>query len=641
MRVQQPRRRVRTIWTQVLLIALIPVIAIVIVGGALSGYLINHGLRVSGFAGDVRVALEPISAFVTGVQEERRLTMLRSQSPELDAQRRRVDEATASLERTIDRLSERATGDLSVALAKLAEATHGIAATRAQIDGGVMPAWPAYHYYNDLLDLCGVAIQGIARSAADAEVGFEQMISYDLFKAAEAMARSHAMAVRAVGSGLDGPQFHELAHQLGMYHEQVESVVPRMTQAERERYAELKQTPSWKALVAGDDSLMTRGPKLAAASFDVPAWESSARQVSQGLMGLYVSHSQHSADLATARGRSTFVTSIIAGLAILVIAVLAVVVAYRLSRRMVQRLRLLRKETLDIAHRGLPRLVSTIRAGGPADVDKQATLLHYGGDEVGQVADAFNIAQRTAIAAAAQEAETRQGVRSVFLNIARRNQVIVHRQLEVLDQAERAVEDPEQLRVLFQLDHLATRSRRNAENLIILAGEQPGRQWTNPIALRDVVRGAIAETEQYTRVRAVELPEVSIVGSAVADIVHLIAELVENGTAFSGPNSVVEVRGHYADGGVLVEIEDQGLGIDEQLAAELNAMLSDPPDFDVMALSPQTSVGLFVVARLAARHGISVTLHETGFVGTLATVLIPASRVVLDANQLALHGGGA
>lgn len=632
MRAQRPRRKITTIWTQVLFIALVPSIAVVIVGAAVAVYLVNQGTQISGFAQDVRGALDPISRFVTGIQEERRLTMERatdasSAQVELETQRRRVDEAMADMETTGNRLAANTSDDLRTALTKLAEARHGVPAMRQQIDSGVVDAWKAYHLYNDLLDLCGATIQGIARSAADAEVGFEQMISYDLFKSAEAMSRSHAMAVRAVALGLDGTQFHELAHQLGMYHEQVESVVPRMTQREKETYAALKQTPGWTALVAGDNSLMNRGPVKAAVGFDVPQWEGAARQVGDGLMGLYLSHSRSAADLAAQRGRSTFLASIIGGAAVLLIAVIALVVALRLSRRLVRRLRALRAQSLDLAHHGLPRVVAAIRDGNRVDLEAPVPWLDTGGDEIGQVADAFNTAQQTAIATAVREAETRQGVRAVFLNIARRSQVIVHRQLKVLDSAERTVEDPDQLQLLFQLDHLATRSRRNAENLIILAGEQPGRQWRNPVSLRDIVRSAIAETEQYTRVGTSSIPEVSVVGQAVADIVHLLAELIDNGTAFSPAESRVEIRGHVVGRGVVIEIEDQGLGIEEGQREVLNAMLHNPPDFNVMALSTESRVGLFVVARLAARHGIKIALRESDYGGTRAIVLVPNARV--------------
>ena len=210
----------------------------------------------------------------------------------------------------------------------------------------------------------------------------------------------------------------------------------------------------------------------------------------------------------------------------------------------------------------------------------------------------------------------------MFLNIAHRSQVIVHRQLKALDEAERTQEDPDQLDLLFQLDHLSTRARRNAENLIILGGKQPGRQWRNPVAIDDVVRGAVAETEDYARVSVGQLPETAVQGAAVGDVVHLLAELVDNATAYSPPQSRVELRGNAVGRGVVLEVEDQGLGIEQERRAELNRMLANPPEFSVMTLSAEPRLGLFVVARLAGRHGINVTLRESAYGGTRAIVLL-------------------
>jgi signal transduction histidine kinase len=625
---QQSRRKVTTIWTRVLLIALVPSVAVLAVGAAVAIYLVNQGSKINGFADDVRGALSPMSSFVAGIQEERRLTMARATGQsgsqvELEAQRRQVNDAMPDMDRTSDALAANGSDGLRATLTSLTGARQGLQTLRRQIDGNVIDAWKAYQAYNEVLDLCGQTIQGIAKSSADAEAGFEQMISYDLFKSAEAMSRSHAMAVRAVAQGLDGTQFHELAHQLGMYHEQVKSIVPRMTQQEKDSYAALNKTPDWSTLVANDNSLMNGGPGKAAVNFDVGAWEAAARQVGDSLMSLYHTHSQYAANLAADSGHSAFVASIVGGGAILVIAVAAMVVALQLSRKLVRRLRTLRQQTLDLAHHGLPQVVATIRDGKPIDLERQVAWLDHGGDEIGQVADAFNTAQRTVITTAVREAETKQGVRSVFLSIARRSQTIVHRQLKVLGSAERAAQDPDQLQLLFKLDHLSTRARRNAENLIILAGEQPGRQWRNPVSLRDIVRSAIAETEEFTRVITSGIPDAPVAGAAVADIVHLLAELVDNSTEFSPQDASVEVRGKAVGRGIVLEIEDQGLGMEEAQRNALNVMLQDPPDFDVMAPSTQSRVGLFVVARLAARRGIRISLRESVYGGIDAIVLIP------------------
>jgi signal transduction histidine kinase len=318
------------------------------------------------------------------------------------------------------------------------------------------------------------------------------------------------------------------------------------------------------------------------------------------------------------------VRAIVAGVLVLLLAAAVFVVALRLSRRLIDRLTRLRHEALEVAEHTLPELVENVRAGADVSVDDSLKLLDHGRDEIGEVAEAFNKAQQTAVSAAVQEAKTREGTNKVFLNIAHRSQVIVHRQLKVLDEAERSQEDPEQLEMLFQLDHLSTRARRNAENLIILGGGQPGRRWRNPVSLTELARGASAETEHFARVDITKLPPRAVNGPVVGDLVHLLAELIDNATTFSPPESRVEVRGNIVGRGVVLEIEDQGLGIEGDRIDELNTMLASPPDFGIMALSAEPRLGLFVVARLAARHGLAVSLRESAYGGTRAIVLVRA-----------------
>ena len=270
--------------------------------------------------------------------------------------------------------------------------------------------------------------------------------------------------------------------------------------------------------------------------------------------------------------------------------------------------------------------------GERVDVESELGRLDYGTDEVGQVAEAFNTAQRTAVTAAVAEARTRSGISKVFLDIAHRSQLVVHRQLELLDVAEARQGDPEHLELLFQLDHLATRARRNAENLVVLGGGQPGRKWRRSAALEDVVRSAVSETEHFARVDTVRLPAVQVQGSIVGDLVHLLAELVDNATAFSPPDAPVTVRGGVVGKGVVVEVEDQGLGIEHAERERLNETLRDPPGFQAMALSGQRHLGLFVVGQLAQRNGIAVSLLESAYGGVKAIVLIPADVVETQAG---------
>ena len=243
--------------------------------------------------------------------------------------------------------------------------------------------------------------------------------------------------------------------------------------------------------------------------------------------------------------------------------------------------------------------------------------------------------QRTAVEAAVGQAKLRDGVSQVFLNLARRNQSLLHRQLDMLDSLERGTSDPETLASFFQIDHLTTRMRRHAESLIILSGEVPGRGWRSPVQILDVLRAAVAEVEDYVRVDVICESNAAIVGAAVADVIHMLAELVENATVFSPPNTHVIVVADTVGHGFAVEIEDRGLGIEPAELADINRRLLNPPEFD---LTDSDRLGLFVVGQLAARHQIKVSLRESPYGGTSAVVLIPHSLVAPDGS---IHGGPA
>jgi signal transduction histidine kinase len=274
-----------------------------------------------------------------------------------------------------------------------------------------------------------------------------------------------------------------------------------------------------------------------------------------------------------------------------------------------------------MASERLPRVIERLRAGDTVDVAAESPPLATGKiTEVARVAEAFSAVHRTAVDAAVGQAKLRRAVNQVFLNLSLRSQSLLHRQLGMLDTMERATGDPAALDELFRLDHLTTRMRRHAENLIVLSGATPGRRWRDPVPVLDVLSAATAEVEDYIRVNATSASPQSVAGAAVNDVVHLIAELVENATSFSPPNSRVEVKAAEVGVGVAVEIEDRGLGMTAEELAEINARLASPPEFD---LANSDQLGLFVVGQLAARHGIRVSLRESAFGGTTAIVLLP------------------
>ena len=248
--------------------------------------------------------------------------------------------------------------------------------------------------------------------------------------------------------------------------------------------------------------------------------------------------------------------------------------------------------------------------------------------EVARAAAALASVQRTALAAAITETSLRSGISQVFVSLARRSQSLLQRQLRLLDDLERKAADPAALADLFPLDHLTTRMRRHAEGLIILSGAVPGRGWSNPVPVIDVVRGAIAEIEDYKRVAVVTTAEDMVAGSAVADMIHLMAELIENAAMFSPSGTRVEVRAERVGNGFAFEIEDRGLGIKPDELDAINERLGSPADFD---LANADQLGLFVVGKLAARHGVRVFLRPSPYGGTTAIVVMPRNMIAPEA----------
>jgi hypothetical protein len=284
----------------------------------------------------------------------------------------------------------------------------------------------------------------------------------------------------------------------------------------------------------------------------------------------------------------------------------------------------------------LPGIVDRLRKGEEVDVRKEAKPIKVSGSaEIIDVARAFGSVQSTAVRAAVGQAALRHGVGQVFLNLARRKQGLLHRQLALLDTMQRRTHDPDRLEELFRLDHLTTRMRRHAESLMILSGSAPGRAWRKPVSVIDIVRAAVAEVEDYTRVNVEGMPLSAVDGGSAADLTHLVAELVENATIYSPPDTVVQVRGDLVSNGYAIEIEDKGLGLSEVEYATFNKLLADPPEFD---LADSDRLGMFVVARLAERHGIRVLLRRSPFGGTAAIVLVPRSLVTEPAALTAGDG---
>ncbi|WUC81489.1 nitrate- and nitrite sensing domain-containing protein [Streptomyces sp. NBC_00536] len=314
--------------------------------------------------------------------------------------------------------------------------------------------------------------------------------------------------------------------------------------------------------------------------------------------------------------------AIINGALILLVLGVSLVGAFVMARSMIRSLRRLQDTATRVAQERLPELVKQLSETDPQDVDTSVESVGvHSRDEIGQVAAAFDDVHREAVRLAAEQALLRGNVNAMFTNLSRRSQGLIQRQLSLISELESREADPDQLSSLFKLDHLATRMRRNGENLLVLAGEEPGRRWTRPVPLVDVLRAAASEVEQYERIELSSVPGTDVAGRVVNDLVHLLAELLENATSFSSPQTKVKVTGHaLPDGRVLVEIHDTGIGLSPEDLAAINERLASPPTVDV---SVSRRMGLFVVGRLSLRHGIRIQLRPSDSGGTTALVMLP------------------
>ena len=316
--------------------------------------------------------------------------------------------------------------------------------------------------------------------------------------------------------------------------------------------------------------------------------------------------------------RNALLIALILGIALLALSLVA--------RSMAQPLQQLRVGAIDIAQHRLPDAVQRLRTTERGDLDVQVEPIGIRSkDEIGQVAQAVDDIQQVAVRLATEQAGLRRSIGDMFTNLARRSQTLIDRQLELIDDLERNETDPETLEHMFRLDHLATRMRRNAEDLIVLSGADPGRHWVQPMTMVDVVRAAAAEVEEYQRVELLPLADLEVAGHVAVDVIHLLAELVENATAFSPPNTKVQIAGQAVPHGYVIEIEDRGLGMSDEELIQANERLANPPEID-FALS--RVLGLYVVGRLGQRHGIKVQLRHSWYGGVTALTLLPHGLLV-------------
>ncbi|MFF4472577.1 nitrate- and nitrite sensing domain-containing protein [Streptomyces sp. NPDC001599] len=468
-------------------------------------------------------------------------------------------------------------------------------------------------------------VGGALSGVQDADPGSDARVLVEFARAGEALAQEDALlgGVRPA-DGLAGERLRLFTGAVATRRTLTESAVADLGGSERAAWRDLAGSGAYLTVGATEDRLLDSGsPKRpAGATTSRTAWDAAHARVRDGMRAIERDAGRSVADRADPFTRGVLTPAGAAVLLGLLAVAASLVISVRIGRGLVVELVSLRNSALEIARHKLPEAMRRLRAGDEIDIRTEAPPRPPAEDEAGQVAEALDTVHRAALRAAVERAELAGGIAGVFVNLARRSQILVHRQLSLLDSMERRSDDPNELSDLFRLDHLTTRMRRHAESLIILSGAAPGRAWRMPVSLTDVVRAAVSEVEDYARVEVRQLPDASVQGAAVADVTHLLAEIIENAAQFSPPHTRVRVTGEPVGNGYAIEVEDRGLGMGKDALAEANHRIARSETLD---LFDSDRLGLFVVSRLSARQNIKVHLRTSPYGGTTAVVLLPTA----------------
>jgi len=635
------RRRVGSIRLSLILLALVPSVTLAAMWGVTTTQMFTESLRLRAQTQLSRSTGAMGTEAALALQTERSLSAAWLASPHgsraaLDAQRGRTDKAVGQLVGQ--------SGAIKKAPARIKDRMYSVVASvdsleyyRDQVDQPTdITAHQVLDQYTAIIDDQIQAFQELSQ-VDDGDLTSQAGPLVTLEHGAELVSQEDAQLTLAWHTGyLDAKAWEQFAEAVHARRWLVEDqIVAAFSGSAKTQVEQILQSPQWKTLESVEDQVLAaRASGGAAGRIALPdrqkQWSAALSEVGGQYSTLIRQQTSGLLDRSADKAHGLLVTAASLSAGGLVALLLCVGMSWRITRSLSRRLRGLRLATLSLAEDRLPDVVARLNRGEKVDVESATPPLDYGGDELGQVAQAFNTAQRTAVHTAVELADTRRGFQKVILGIARQSQNLVNLQLTKLDALERRHDDPDVLKGLYELDSTASQLRRYEENLVVISGEQPRRSWTEPVALIDILRSAVGEVAEYQRVEVHTEEEVCLAPPAVADVIHLLAELIDNATVYSPAPSPVGVRAAMVAKGLAIEVEDRGLGMSDEDYASLNAQLAVAPQFDVVALADDLRLGMFVIARLAARHGIAVTLRSSPYGGTTAIVLVPHEIVVRE-----------
>ncbi|MGW3664563.1 nitrate- and nitrite sensing domain-containing protein [Streptomyces sp. NPDC005141] len=615
-----------------LLVPLVSLTAIWAFATVLTGREASHLFSVSDI---VEKIAYPTEDTVRVLQRERRQTLVYLADPRasdglaaLRRSRSATDRIVAKVRRNAKdkEVRKELSGGTSGRLTSLLDAIDGIDSLRAGVEEGTVDRAGALGLYNRLIDPCYVLLANL-HVVDDVELDKQGRALVNVSRARELLSREDALLGSALVAGhITRDELRDISDLVAQRALLYDVSLPLLPASERERFERYRKNAAMVSLHVAEQSVAdstTGSPRGVTAK----SWDAAAGPVLEELGTLEDRAGDHYQDRVRPVAMAVILKAVVAGVIGLIALLISLVMSVRIGRSLIRDLRRLRLEAHEASGVRLPSVMRRLSAGERVDVETEVPRLEYDRNEIGEVGQALNTLQRAAVEAAVKQSELREGVSEVFVNLARRSQVLLHKQLTLLDTMERRTEDTDELADLFRLDHLTTRMRRHAEGLVILSGAAPSRQWRKPVQLMDIVRAAVAEVEDYERIEVRRLPRVAVTGPAVADVTHLVAELLENATVFSPPHTAVHVVGERVANGFTLEIHDRGLGMAAEALLDANLRLAETPEFE---LSDTDRLGLFVVSRLAQRQNVRVSLQPSPYGGTTAVVFMPDALLTDD-----------
>ncbi|MBO2451252.1 sensor histidine kinase [Actinomadura barringtoniae] len=635
----------QSIKTKIIVLLIAPITALVALWAFAATVTLRDSLRLVRAKTFNTKVVDPTNALVGALQDERRMSLAQLGDDAtigrtgLDAQRARTDQAAAVFRRSTRdpdvRAATRPVARRQMVL--VVNSLGGLTALRGAVDrhttdSASIDRPQALARYTELIDQTAGIFDEVYPDDRDVVRDTRTLVAME--RARENLSREDALVTGALAAGkLSDVEYLQFTRTVGAQRFLYQESARALPAAERARYTAILKGREYQRFQDLEERLMQSGRDSGRPPVDGGAWRTATESVNGQLSG--VASGLRATTVARAKDNATTVLvrlALAGGLGLIAVGI-SLAVAFRVGRRLVRESRAVAASMNAFTGERLPRIGEAARAG--EEIPDEPPRPGYTIREIDQIDEAFLEARRAVVRASSGEAAAHRRLGDILINLARRNQSLLQRLLSMLEAMQRRVDDPGELEQLYELDHVATRMRRHAEGLVILSGRSAGRVWRTPVRVVDVARAATSEVEDYTRVEVVPMPRVAVQGRAVADIIHLLAELVENALSFSPSETMVRVTGQGAAHGFAIEIEDRGLGMPPEELDAANSRLAHASETDFFDSS---RLGFSVVTRLAQRHGIKVTLRGSPYGGVLAIVLIPG-ELLAEAVAGALPAG--